>query len=232
MTDRTIAIDGPAASGKSTLAQKLASALGYLYFDTGVMYRAATLAAIQSGIPVEDEAAVSRLAERLSIDVQPPGTDDGRQYDVLLDAKDVTWAIRTPEVDASVSLVSSYADVRNAMTERQREIGRRGGVVMVGRDIGTVVMPEAEVKIYLEASVEARAQRRYQELLGRGEEVELEQVLQSVRARDEFDTSREHAPLRVAPDAVVLDSTELDPEQVLQAALKIVEANDRQPKDP
>lgn len=222
MTDRTIAIDGPAASGKSTLAQNLAAELGYLYFDTGVMYRAATLAAIQSGVPVEDEAAVGRLAERLSIDVQPPSIDDGRQYDVFLDGQDVTWQIRTPEVDASVSLVSSYAGVRLAMTERQREIGRRGGVVMVGRDIGTVVMPDAGIKIYLEASAEARAQRRYLELLGRGETVAFDEVLESVRARDEFDTTREHAPLMAAPDAVVLDSTELNAEQVLKRALEIV----------
>lgn len=222
MRNHTIAIDGPAASGKSTLAQALAAELGYLYFDTGVMYRAATLAALRAGVAPEDEAAVGALARELTIDVQPPSVDDGRQYDVLLDAEDVTWQIRAPQVDANVSLVSSYPGVRQAMTERQRQIGQRGRVVMVGRDIGTVVMPDADIKIYLEAAVEARAERRYKELLARGEQVEFEQVLQSMRERDSFDSSREHAPLRAAEDAVILDSTHLEPEQVLQLALEIV----------
>lgn len=222
MADRTIAIDGPAASGKSTLAQALAARLGYLYFDTGVMYRAATLAAIRAGIPIEDEPAVGELAGQLSIDVQPPSVEDGRQYDVLMDGEDVTWAIRTPQVDANVSLVSSYRGVRAAMTTQQREIGRRGRVVMVGRDIGTVVLPEAEIKIYMEASVEARAERRYRELLARGEIVELEAVLDSMRARDRFDSTRKHAPLRAADDAIVLDSTTLNAQEVLERALEII----------
>lgn len=224
MSNHTIAIDGPAASGKSTLAQALAAELGYLYFDTGVMYRAATLAALRAGVPPEDEVAVSEVAQELTIDVQPPSQDDGRQYDVLLDGEDVTWQIRAQQVDANVSLVSSYPDVRKAMTERQRQIGRRGRVVMVGRDIGTIVMPDADIKIYLDAAVEARAERRYKELQARGEQVDYEQVLQSLRERDQFDSSREHAPLRAAEDAVILDSSHLNPEQVVQRALQIVGA--------
>lgn len=223
MSDQIIAIDGPAASGKSTLAQALAARLGYLYFDTGVMYRAVTLAAIRAGMLATDEVAIGSLAEGLTIDVQPPSIDDGRQYDVLMDGEDVTWEIRTPQVDAKVSLVSSYRGVRQAMTEKQRRIGKRGRMVMVGRDIGTVVLPEADVKLYLEASVEARAQRRFQERLARGEQVEYDQVLESMRARDRFDSTREHAPLRPADDALVLDSTELDAGQVLQRALEIIE---------
>ncbi|MEK6588761.1 MAG: (d)CMP kinase [Chloroflexota bacterium] len=218
----TIAIDGPAASGKSTLARSLAARLGYLYFDTGVMYRAVTLAVLQAGVPASDEPRVSAIAERASIDVRPSSVADGRQYDVLMDGDDVTWAIRSPEVDAHVSEVSIYARVRRAMTERQREIGRRGRVVMVGRDIGTVVLPEAGVKIFLEAGVEARARRRYEELQARGEPVEYAEVLESVQARDRLDSTRDLAPLRAAKDAIILDSTELDPQQVLERALELV----------
>ena len=218
----TIAIDGPAAAGKSTLARSLAARLGYLYFDTGVMYRAVTLAVLQAGVPASDEPRVSAIAERASIDVRPSSVADGRQYDVLMDGEDVTWAIRSPEVDAHVSEVSIYARVRRAMTERQREIGRRGRVVMVGRDIGTVVLPEAEVKIFLEAGVEARARRRYEELHARGEPVEYAEVLESVQARDRLDSTRDLAPLRAAKDAIILDSTELDPQQVLERALELV----------
>jgi cytidylate kinase len=218
----SIAIDGPAASGKSTLAERLAKALGFLYFDTGVMYRAVTLAALRSAIEIEDEALVSDLARGLTLDVQSPSKDDGRQYDVLMDGQDVTWDIRTPEVDANVSLVSSYSGVRKAMTLRQREIGMRGKIVMVGRDIGTVVLPEADIKLYLDASVEARAGRRFEESQQRGDVVILEKVLAGMKERDRFDSTRSLAPLRPADDAFVLDSTDLDIDQVEQAALEII----------
>ncbi len=222
-----IAIDGPAASGKSTLAQRLAQRLGYLLVDTGAMYRAVTLAVLRRGIPVEDEAAVSELAQRVQIDLRPPTVADGRSYDVLLDGEDVTWAIRTPEVDANVSQVSAYPGVREAMTVRQREIGKRGQVVMVGRDIGTVVLPEAELKIYLDASVEERARRRYEERRERGEEVTYEAVLQAMRERDRFDSTRQHAPLLAAEDAVVLDSTGLSVEEVVERAMALVVREER-----
>jgi len=225
MIPSTIAIDGPAAAGKSTLARSLAAQLGYLYFDTGVMYRAVTLAVLRAGIPVDDEPQVSVIAERVVIDVQPASVLDGRQYDVLLDGEDVTWAIRSPEVDAQVSKVSMYGRVRQAMTERQREIGRRGRVVMVGRDIGTVVLPEAGLKIYLEAEVEARAGRRFAELQARGETAKYAEVLESVRTRDQLDSTRDLAPLRPAADAIVLDSTKLTPEQVLERVLELVSGN-------
>ena len=140
----TIAIDGPAASGKSTIGGLLAERLGYLYFDTGVMYRAVTWAVLAQGVAVEDEAGVTALAERLQIDVVRPTVDDGRQYTILADGQDVTWQIRRPEVDRGVSPVSAYAGVRAALTAQQRRIGQRGQIVMVGRDIGTVVLPEAD----------------------------------------------------------------------------------------
>lgn len=222
MIPSTIAIDGPAAAGKSTLARSLAAQLGYLYFDTGVMYRAVTLAAQRAGIPVDDELQVSAIAEQVVIDVQPASVPDGRQYDVLLDGEDVTWAIRSPEIDAQVSKVSMYGRVRRAMTERQREIGRRGRVVMVGRDIGTVVLPDAELKIFLKADVEDRAQRRYDEMRARGEAAEYAAVLDSVQTRDQLDSTRDLAPLRPAADAIIVDSTELDPQQVLDRVLELV----------
>ena len=223
-----IAIDGPAASGKSTLAKNLASALGYLYFDTGVMYRAVTLAALKSDTPVEDESAVSAIANELDLDVLPPSSDDGRQCDVLMDGEDVTWEIRSPAVDENVSQVSMYPGVREAMTRRQREIGLRGSVVMVGRDIGTVVLPEAELKIYLDASVEARANRRYEESLGRGNSVNVDVILAGMRERDRLDSTRALAPLRPAEDAVIIDSTELSVHEVLEKVLKLAEDGTQQ----
>lgn len=223
MRAKMIAIDGPAASGKSTLAKNLASALGYLYFDTGVMYRAVTLAALKSDTPVEDEVAVTAIANVLDLDVQPPRTDDGRQCDVLMDGEDVTWEIRSPAVDENVSQVSMYPGVREAMTRRQREIGLRGSVVMVGRDIGTVVLPEAELKIYLDASVEARANRRYEESLGRGNSVNVDVILEGMRERDRLDSTRTLAPLRPAEDAVILDSTKMSIDDVFKRALALAE---------
>jgi len=209
-----IAIDGPAASGKSTLGRRLADALAYLFFDTGVMYRAVTWGALQRGIPIDDEAAVTRLAETVQIDVRPPSQNDGRACDVLLDGADVTWETRRPEVDANVSPVSAYRGVRQALASQQRRIGLRGRVVMVGRDIGTVVLPEADLKIYLDASAEERARRRYKEILGRGEQADYEQILEGVRRRDEIDSTRAVSPLRAAEDAVILDSDKLDADQV------------------
>lgn len=218
----TIAIDGPAASGKSTLAMKLASKLDYLYFDTGVMYRAVTLAAIWQDIPMMDEPRISAIARKLDLDVRPPSKSDGRQYDVIMNGEDITWAIRSPEVDRCVSQVSMYAGVRKAMTKRQREIGARGQVVMVGRDIGTVVLPNADLKIYLDATVEARAMRRLEEKKERGESVEYEAILEDMRKRDRIDSTRELAPLQMAPDAVVLNNTHMSVKQELQEVLRII----------
>ncbi len=226
MRPSTIAIDGPAASGKSTVAELLAHRLGYLYFDTGVMYRAVTWAALLRGIPIEDEPAVTLLAEQLRIDVTPPTADDGRQYTVLADGVDVTWAIRTPEVDANVSPVSAYPGVRRALVAQQRRVAAGGRVVMVGRDIGTVVLPDADLKLYLDASVEERARRRWREVRARGEEADYEGVLVSMRRRDKIDSNREVAPLCVAEDAVVVDTTDLSIEEVLAEVERLVEGGE------
>lgn len=210
-----IAIDGAAASGKSTVGYLLARRLGYVYFDTGVMYRAVTWAALQRGVAIEDEAGVTALAEALLIKVAPPTHDNGRQYTVYADGQDVTWAIRQPGVDAAVSPVSAYPGVRRALTEQQRHIAARGSVVMAGRDIGTVVLPMADLKLYIQASVEERARRRYQESQARGESVTYQEVLASMRRRDQIDSQRALAPLRPAEDAIIIDTDGLGIDEVM-----------------
>jgi len=219
----TIAIDGPAASGKSTIGELLSRRMGYLYFDTGVMYRAVTWAALSRGVPIADEAAVTALAERLLIDVTPPTADDGRQYTVLADGVDVTWDIRTPGVDANVSPVSAYPGVRRALVAQQRRVAAAGSVVMVGRDIGTVVLPGADLKLYLDAGVEERARRRWVEVRARGEEADYDAVLAAMRRRDRIDSRRAVSPLRVADDAFVVDTTDLAVEEVLAEVERLIE---------
>ena len=225
----TIAIDGPAASGKSSLGSRLADDLEYLFFDSGVMYRAITWAALERGVPVEDEAAVTVLAKTVEIDVRPPSQEDGRSSDVLVDGQDVTWEVRSPEVDANVSQVSAYPGVRHALTGQQRRIGRRGRVVMVGRDIGTVVLPDASLKIYLDASVEERARRRYDEMKAHGEHPDYTELLKAMRRRDRIDSTRALAPLRAAEDAVHLNTDRLDVEQAY-IRLKALVLENKDPK--
>lgn len=218
-----IAIDGPAASGKSTLGRKLAEHLGYLFFDTGVMYRAVTWQALDQGLDSRNEAAVTRLAENIDIDVQPASVGDGRLCDVLIDGRDVTWETRSEAVDANVSIVAAYPGVRLAMRDHQRQIGQRGRVVMVGRDIGTVILPEADLKIYLDASPAERARRRHDELRARGVAADFNDVLAVVQERDRIDSTRDMAPLSAAPDAVRLDSDNLTAEQAFHKALELCE---------
>ncbi len=217
-----IAIDGPAASGKSTLALQLANYLNYLFFDTGIMYRAVTLAVLKKKLVITDEAAITRLAEEIQIDVQPPSIEDGRLNDVFVNGEDVTWEIRHPEVDSDVSQISAYPGVRQAMTGQQRRIGLRGNVVMVGRDIGTVVLPEAEFKLYLDASVEERARRRYMEMLSRGDEACYESILVSMRRRDKIDSTRAIAPLYPAKDALIIDTDGMNLDQVFNKVKDIL----------
>jgi cytidylate kinase len=174
------------------------------------MYRAVTWAALDRGIDINDEQAVTNLAEHVQIDVLAPTVDDGRQYTVLCDGRDVTWDIRSPDVDRAVSPVSAYPGVRAAMTAQQRRIGLAGHVVMVGRDIGTVVLPEADLKIYLEASIEERARRRQLEIVARGESADFQEVLAGLTKRDRIDSGRATAPLRPAKGAIIVDSTHLD----------------------
>lgn len=221
-----IAIDGPAAAGKSTVGELLANELNYLYFDTGVMYRAVTWAALARSIPIEDEAAISKLAQDVRIDVLQPTVQDGRQYTVCVDGQDVTWDLRRPEVDYGVSPVSAYPAVRASLTAQQRRIGLRGKVVMVGRDIGTVVLPEAPLKIYLDATVEARARRRYLENRQRGQKARYADILRAMRRRDRIDSQRDAAPLRPAADAVIIDTTDLPIEQVMVQVRELLQKKD------
>jgi CMP/dCMP kinase len=213
---KTIAIDGPAASGKSTLAERLASYFGYLYFDTGVMYRAVTWYALQRQVSVLDEIKITELAEKIQIDVRKPTLNDGRKYDVILNGDDVTWQIRAAKVDKNVSQISKYPGVRQCMLEQQRRIGKSGSVVMVGRDIGTVVMPDAELKIYLDASLEERARRRYDEVKARGDTQDYNDILNAMQQRDQIDTTRKVAPLKPARDAIIIQSDGLSIDQVFE----------------
>ena len=231
MNKINIAIDGPAASGKSTVAARLAADLGFLYLDTGVMYRAVTCAALDRGISIGDEAAVTRLAEALLIEVKPASRNDGRQYDVLADGVDVTWRIREADVNRNVSPVSAYRGVRAALTQQQRRIGAAGGVIMAGRDIGTVVLPNAEVKIYLDATVEERARRRHLEFLARGQASDYGQVLADLKRRDLIDSTRKEAPLSIPHDAVVIDSTHMGVDKVVAHITEIILAAQRRKED-
>jgi len=216
-----IAIDGPAASGKSTLGLRLASALGYLFFDTGVMYRAVTWLALNHDMNLHDEAAISALAEKMQIDVAPASRSDGRACDVLVAGSDITWETRLPNVEANVSAVSAYRGVREALSGQQRRIGKRGRVVMVGRDIGTVVLPDADLKIYLDATAEERAQRRYDEIIARGGTADHQDILAKVIERDRIDSTRAVAPLKAAQDAIVINTNKLTADEVFEQALAL-----------
>ena len=219
----TIAIDGPAASGKSTVGHRLAQRLDYLFFDTGAMYRALTFLAIERGLPLDDNAALGQLAESVPIEIIPPegGVEDGRQYTVMVEGRDITWDIRHHLVDRHVSQVSAHAAVRAALSAQQRRIGQRGRVVMVGRDIGTVVMPDAPLKVYLSASIEERARRRHRELEARGVASRYDELLGAMRARDRIDSSRAEAPLRAAADALRIESDGLEIDAVVERLYRL-----------
>jgi len=204
-----IAIDGPAGSGKSTTARLLAKRLNYLYVDTGAMYRALTLKVLQRGIDPKDEARVAQVAQKTELTLR----DQGGKVRVFLDGKDVSDLIRSQEVDGAVSFVSRVPLVRERMVELQRRIGEKGGVVMEGRDIGTVVFPEADVKVFMVASQEERAKRRWKELRRQGLSVSLEEVLQEIRKRDQIDATRQASPMKPAEDALILDTTDLTIQQ-------------------
>jgi cytidylate kinase len=211
----TITIDGPAGAGKSTLGELLARRLDYLYFDTGVMYRALTWAVLEHGVDPDDQPAAAALARDLKIDIEPPTVADGRQNTIRVDGQDVTWDLRRPEVDRYVSRAARHPAVREILRARQREIGLRGKVVMVGRDIGTIVLPEARLKIYLEASLHARANRRAAELRGRGFAVDLAAIEADLARRDALD---QHV-MAPAPDALVLCNEELKPSEEVDLIL-------------
>lgn len=215
-----ITIDGPAAAGKTTIGLALAQHLGYLCLDTGLMYRALTLAVIRQGMRPDDEAVVIRLAHTTDLDILPLADEtDGRHYTVLLGGEDVTWSLRLPEVDAHVSEISAYPEVRIEMVRRQREVGLRGRVVMIGRDIGTVVMPDAPLKLYITASPEERARRRLIDRRRQGHDDNFEAILADVVRRDHLDRSRKHSPMKPATDAVIIDTTGRTAENVVEEIL-------------
>ncbi len=217
-----IAIDGPVGAGKSTVAKLVAQRLGYLYVDTGAMYRAIAFKALRLGMDIHDPVVMGMLAQASDIQLQPQ--PDG-SVQVILDGEDVTELIRTPEVSQAASIASAHPEVRKVLTERQRALAALGGVVMEGRDIQTVVAPDAEVKVFLTASVEERARRRWQELQQKGVAVSYEEVLQQVHERDQRDTARSIAPLQKAPDAVEIDTTRLSPEEVAERIVALVHHN-------
>lgn len=215
----SIAIDGPAAAGKSTVAKIIAKKLSYIYIDTGAMYRALTYKALQQNVDPNDEQALFSLL--METDITLKNNEAGQ--DVLVDGEVVSNAVRTPEVTKNVSAVAQHKLVREEMVRRQQLLSEQGGVVMDGRDIGTHVMPNAEVKIFMLASVDERAKRRHDENLLKGFESNLEELKQEIAARDKFDSEREVSPLKKADDALELDTTSLTIEEVVDAIVRIAQ---------
>ena len=213
-----VAIDGPAGAGKSTIAKLAAEKLGYAYIDTGAMYRSVAWKFLQTGMEF-DEAYISELANTMIIEFKP----EAKVNRVFVDGTEVTEAIRTPEVTAIVSRVAAIGAVREAMVEQQRRMGEIGGVLMDGRDIGTVVFPHAQLKIFLTASVEERARRRYKEMVEKGQQVELAQLQEDIAARDKQDSERAISPLRQADDALLLDTSDMSIAQVTDKILQLVQ---------
>ncbi|MGR9049906.1 (d)CMP kinase [Halobacillus faecis] len=221
MNTMTIAIDGPAAAGKSTVAKKVAEKLSFIYVDTGAMYRALTWKALKNGVSLEDEAGLALLLSQSDLNLIQ--SEAGQR--VILDHRDVSEEIRTAEVTNQVSIVAKHKDVREEMVQRQQELVKDKGVVMDGRDIGTHVLPDAEVKIFMIASVEERAERRHKENLEKGFPSDLKQLKEEIRKRDEIDSNREIAPLVKAEDAIEIDTTSMDIDQVVEKILNIVKKN-------
>ncbi|MBP8000183.1 MAG: (d)CMP kinase [Chloroflexi bacterium] len=218
-----MAIDGPAASGKTTIGKMLADHLGYLFLDTGSMYRATTFAALEQGIDIANETKIVALTEKIHIRIENATEEDeeGYHYTVYINGRNVTLDLRTQAVDRHVSQVSAYPGVRRQMVELQRAYGDRGRVVMVGRDIGTVVLPHAPLKLYISASAEERARRRWLERQATGDTIAYENILADVIRRDKIDSSREHSPLRPAADAILIDSSGRDPATILAHILQL-----------
>lgn len=216
-TVTSIAIDGPVASGKTVVGRRVADALGFRFLDSGAMYRAVTLAALRSGVFLSDDNALAACAS--ASDIALGDAPEGAR--VLLDGDDVTEDLRGPDVEGSVSRVAAVASVRHVLVAKQQEIAAGGAIVMVGRDIGTVVLADADVKAYLHASVEERAKRRHAERMGTDKATSLQAVEEALRARDHIDSSREASPLRPAEDAVVIDTDGLTVEQVVARVLEL-----------
>jgi CMP/dCMP kinase len=219
---RQIAVDGPAGSGKSTVSFALANELGYLYIDTGAFYRAVTLAALDAGLINAEESAIVDLANRVVITVTDDRDTDNRQYTVLLDQQDVTWKLRTQQVDVAVSRISAMSAIRQFVTDQQRAAAQRGEVILVGRDIGTVVLPDADLKLYLDASIRTRAERRYRQIVENGGRANLTEIENELIARDAYDSGRAISPLRQADDAIYVSTDTLSIEQVVERVKQII----------
>ena len=219
----TIAIDGPSGAGKSTVASSLGKRLGYLYIDTGAMYRSVALGVKKKGIFPEDELAVSQLASSLHITF----VTEGKQTRIFCEGEDITEAIRTPEVSRLASSISRQKGVREALVQMQRELGREGGVILEGRDIGTVVFPDADVKFYLDAEGDERVRRRYHEMVEKGVKVDFKETQEELLQRDHNDMHRSHSPLRKADDALFIDSTHRSVEEIVEEMIRIVKAKSK-----
>jgi len=219
-----VAIDGPSGSGKSTVAKLLAGRLGYMYIDTGAMYRAVALQAKRDNIDINDSAALIRLCESVKLEFVP----DNGGLRTILNGEDVSEAIRTPEMSMAASDISARKEVRQALLSLQRRMGENGGVVLEGRDVGTVIFQNAEAKFFLDASLEERGKRRYKELAAKGMNVTLEQTIDDVRKRDINDSSREIAPLKMAADAVLVDSTNLGIVEVVEKMIEGIKARSKE----
>lgn len=213
-----IAIDGPASAGKSTIAKLIAKKLNFIYCDTGAMYRATTYYALKNGVQLDDDQALAKMMENMKISFAP-GDPEQKVY---VNGEDVTEVIRTPKIARNVSLVAAQPSVRKILTEQQREIAEKGGIVMDGRDIGTTVLPHAQVKIFLVASVHERAVRRYKENVAKGIPSDLKQLEKDIAARDKKDSTRKVSPLTKAEDAIEVDTTSLNIDQVVEKVMKII----------
>ena len=227
----TIAIDGPAGSGKSTVARRVAAMLGYVYLDSGAMYRAVALKALERKIPLENETQLENLTRDTHIELKPPTPDQevvGLKNRVFLDGREVTQEIRTGDVAQAASRLATIAGVREVLVAEQQKAGAGGGVVMEGRDIGTVVFPRAELKIFLEASPEVRAERRWKEHREKGETMTLAQVLEEVRERDRRDRERKVSPLVRASDAVLVDNTAMDVEETTRLVVMLAREREKE----
>ncbi len=219
---QTIAVDGPAGSGKSAVSFAVAQRIEYLFVDTGAFYRAITYLALEHGINLDDPAQITTLAEQVELDMTPGLTDDGRQYTILADGRDITPQIHSPAVDAHVSIIAATPGARAALLDVQRSIAARGKVIMAGRDISTVVLPDADLKIYIDASLEKRTERRYRQRIQNGDTEEWAKIREGLRKRDALDSERDVAPLLQAPDAVYIDTSDLTLEQAIDKVHHII----------
>lgn len=217
-----IALDGPAGAGKSSIAKRAAKALGYIYVDTGALYRTIGLAAMRAGVEPQPSDEVDSLLSRITVSLE--FNEQGEQV-VLLDGEDVSSLIRTPEASMMASKISAVPSVRAYLLDLQRDMAKTHNVIMDGRDIGTVVLPDAKIKIFLTASPEARAERRYKELVEKGTDTTFEEVLRDVKERDYNDSHRAIAPLKPAEDSILVDTTELDFEQSVEAIINVIKEN-------